>query len=261
MSTRSRRIMFIVFIVGTAGSGKTLLASAFSGWARMEKQKVSVVNLDPGAIDLPYSPDVDVRDHVNLEALMREYRLGPNGALLMAADLVAQEVEALTSELANLNADLVIVDTPGQIELFAFRASGPYIVNGLTKEPKALVYLFDSVFSLNPTNYVSNLFLSAAIYNRFLIPQIHVLSKCDLPPLNRVESIVNWSEVPETLEEAIEEQLKGTNRLLNREIMRAVYDLELGFRLIPVSAKTNEGLIDLNITLERVFSGGEQFTH
>lgn len=253
--------MFVVFIVGTAGSGKTLLTSAFSKWARMQKQDVSIVNLDPGAMELPYTPDLDVRDYVSLEALMREHHLGPNGALLMAADLVAQQAEPLSSELINLNADLIIVDTPGQIELFAFRASGPYIVNELTKEPKALVYLFDSVFSLNPTNYVSNLFLSAAIYNRFLIPQVHVLSKCDLPPVNRIESIVNWSTAPESLEKAIEEQLKGTNRLLNREIMRAVYDLELGFQLIPVSAKTNEGLIDLSMVLERVFSGGERFTH
>lgn len=252
--------MFMAFIVGTAGSGKTLLASAFSKWSEMQKQKVSIVNLDPGAVELPYTPDLDVRDYVNLETLMKEHRLGPNGALLMAADLIAEHAETMSSELLNLNADLVIVDTPGQIELFAFRASGPYIVNEFTDEQKALVYLFDSVFSLHPTNYVSNLFLSAAIYNRFLTPQIHVLSKCDLPPVDRVETIVNWSTVPASLEWAIEEQLKGTKRLLNREIMRAVHDLGLRFQLIPVSAKTNEGMIDLSMTLERVFSGGEQFT-
>jgi hypothetical protein len=38
------------------------------------------------------------------------------------------------------NADLVLVDTPSQMELFAFRASGPYIVEELTKELKTLVY-------------------------------------------------------------------------------------------------------------------------
>jgi len=31
--------------------------------------------------------------------------------------------------------------------------------------------------------------------------------------------------------------------------------------LIPVSAKTNEGLIELNATLERVFTGGEKITY
>jgi GTPase SAR1 family protein len=98
----------------------------------------------------------------------------------MAADLIADEIDNLTRDIDEAHADLVLVDTPGQMELFAFRASGPYIVNELTKENKALIYLFDAVFSANPLNYVSNMFLSAAVYNRFFVPQIHLLSKSDL---------------------------------------------------------------------------------
>ncbi len=81
---------------------------------------------------------------------MDEHGLGPNGALVMAADLIAEQIETLTSEIEELNADLVLVDTPGQMELFAFRASGPYIAKELTAEPKAIIYLFDSVFSITP---------------------------------------------------------------------------------------------------------------
>jgi GTPase SAR1 family protein len=252
--------MYIIFIVGTAGSGKTLLASAFSEWLKMAKQKVAVVNLDPGVMTLPYTPDVDIRDYVNITNLMEEYRLGPNGALVMAADLIAEQAETLSGEVEDLNADVVLVDTPGQMELFAFRASGPYIVAELTKELKAIVYLFDSVFSLNPVNYVSNLFLSAAVYNRFLIPQVHVLSKCDLLPSEEVDNIVDWSAKPKTLEIAIEEKLEGTRRLLSRDIMHAIHKVGLRFLLIPVSAKTNDGMISLNAALERIFSGGDEFT-
>ncbi|NIU39202.1 GTPase, partial [Candidatus Bathyarchaeota archaeon] len=90
----------------------------------------------------------------------------------MAADLIAEESQRLGSEIQDLKSDVVIVDTPGQMELFAFRASGPYIANELTKEPKAIIYLFDAVFSFNPLNYVSNMFLSAAVYNRFFVPQL-----------------------------------------------------------------------------------------
>jgi len=152
------------------------------------------------------------------------------------------------------------VDTPGQMELFAFRASGPYIASELTKEPKALIYLFDSVFSSNPLNYVSNLFLSAAVYNRFLIPQVHVLSKSDLLPPEEMNRIVDWSADPNALETAIEEKLSGTRRLLSRDMMHTIYKLGLRFLLIPVSARTNEGLINLNATLERIFASGEKFT-
>ena len=146
------------------------------------------------------------------------------------------------------------------MELFAFRASGPYIVNELTKEQKAIAYLFDSVFSLNPLNYVSNLFLSAAVYNRFFVSQVHVLSKCDLLPPQEVNRITDWSANTEALEMVIEEQLRGTGRLLSRDMMHAIYRLGLSFLLVPVSAKTNEGLINLNAALERVFTGGEKFT-
>ncbi len=254
------RIVFIVLVVGTAGSGKSLLTSAFSQWLKVAKQDVAIMNLDPGAVTLPYTPDLDVRDYVNMASLMEEYKLGPNGALIMAADLIAEEVETLGEEIVELNADLVLVDTPGQMELFAFRASGPYIAEELTKEPKAIVYLFDSVFSLDPLNYVSNLFLSAAVYNRFLIPQAHVLSKCDLLPQERVDSIAGWSANPKALEAAIDEKLTGTKRLLSRDMMHAIHRLGLRFLLIPVSAKTNDGMVNLNMALERIFAGGDKFT-
>jgi len=252
--------MFVAFVIGTAGSGKSLLTSSFADWLRMGGQDVVTVNLDPGALTLPYRADVDVRDYVNVGEIMEKYGLGPNGALVMAADLIAEEAEKLGEEIEDLGPDIALIDTSGQMELFAFRASGPYIARELTQEQKVLVYLFDSVFSLDPLNYVSNLFLSAAVHNRFLIPQLHVLSKCDLLPAEEVDRVAEWSENPEALENAIEERLSGTGRLLSMDMMHAIHRLGLDFLLIPVSAKTNEGMINLNAALERILTGGEKFT-
>jgi GTPase SAR1 family protein len=253
--------MFIVFIIGTAGSGKSLLTGALSEWLRLSKQNVSLVNLDPGALTLPYSPDVDVRNYVNVGDLMEDYRLGPNGALVMAADLIADDVEKISREVEELQSDVVLVDTSGQMELFAFRASGPYIASELTKEPKAIVYLFDSVFSINPLNYVSNLFLSAAVYNRFLLPQVHLLSKCDLLPKEEVNKIVDWSTNQKVLEASIEQKLEGMKRLLSINMMQAIYKLGLRFLLLPVSAKTSDGMVNVNTALERILAGGEKYTY
>jgi GTPase SAR1 family protein len=253
--------MLTAFIIGTAGSGKSLLTAAFSEWLKNSKQDVSIVNLDPGASRLPYSPDVDVRDYVNVATIMEQYGLGPNGALVMAADLIADEMERISKEIEELQSDIVLVDTSGQMELFAFRASGPYIASELTKETKALVYLFDAVFSVNPLNYVSNLFLSAAVTNRFLLPQLHVLSKCDLLPKTEVDKIVDWSANPKLLETAIDQKLEGTKRLLSRNMMHAVLDLGIRSLLLPVSAKTNEGMINFNTTMERLLVGGEKYTY
>ncbi|RLI01299.1 GTPase [Candidatus Bathyarchaeota archaeon] len=254
-------MVFIAFIIGTAGSGKSFLTSVLVEKMRQEKQKVATLNLDPGVINLPYSPDIDVRDYVTVDAIMEEYGLGPNGALIMATDMIASEIEQLKEEIEDLEPDILIADTPGQMELFAFRASGPFIAHGLSDEPKAIVYLFDSVFSFNPLNYISNMFLSSAVYIRFLLPQIHVLSKCDLLPEPDLKTLLEWSESPESLEAAIDERLKGTKRLLSRNISQTINLLDLSFPLIPVSSKTYEGLIELSAMLERIFKGGEKITY
>jgi GTPase SAR1 family protein len=254
------KIVPLAFIIGTAGSGKSLFTAAFSDWLKMSKQDVAVVNLDPGALKLPYQPDVDVRNYVDVGDLMEKYNLGPNGALIMAADLIADEIENLTRDIDEAHADIVLVDTPGQMELFAFRASGPYIVDELTKEPKALIYLFDAVFSINPLNYVSNMFLSAAVYNRFFQPQLHVLSKTDLIPKKDVQAIATWSANSHALEDAIEEKLEGTKRLFSRSMMQAIDKLDLKFLLMPVSSKTNEGMVNINTMLERILNEGEKYT-
>ena len=254
-------MVFIAFIIGTAGSGKSFLTSVLVEKMRQEKQKAATLNLDPGVINLPYSPDIDVRDYVTVDAIMEEYGLGPNGALIMATDMIASKIEQLKEEIEDLEPDILIADTPGQMELFAFRASGPFIAHGLSDEPKAIIYLFDSVFSFNPLNYISNMFLSSAVYIRFLLPQIHVLSKCDLLPEPDLKTLLEWSESPEALEAAIDERLKGTKRLLSRNISQTINLLDLSFPLIPVSSKTYEGLIELSAMLERIFKGGEKITY
>ncbi|MEM2342369.1 MAG: ATP/GTP-binding protein [Candidatus Bathyarchaeia archaeon] len=254
-------MVFIAFIIGTAGSGKSLLTASFGEWLKINEQNVAILNLDPGVIKLPYVPNIDIRDYITIDEIMDKYELGPNGALIMAADLIASEIENLKKEIDDVNPDILLVDTPGQMELFAFRASGPYIVSEISKDPKAIIYLFDSVFSLNPLNYVSNMFLSAAVYMRFLLPQIHVLSKCDLISHEDLDVILEWSEDRGALEAAINERLDGTKRLLSYRLSRIIYQLGLNFPLISVSAKTNEGFVELNAALERIFAGGEKITY
>ncbi len=261
IAQKEKQTLPLAFIIGTAGSGKSLFTAALSDWLKMSKQDVAVVNLDPGVLKLPYSPDVDVRNYVDVGDIMEKYSLGPNGALIMAADLIADEIGNITRDIEDADADVVLVDTPGQMELFAFRASGPYIVNELTKEPKAVVYLFDAVFSINPFNYVSNMFLSAAVYNRFFQPQIHLLSKCDLLPEKEVQTITEWATNSRALEDTIDRKLKGTKRLFSTNMMRAINQLGIKSILIPVSAKTNQGLTNFNTTLERILTGGEKYTY
>jgi GTPase SAR1 family protein len=107
--------MVVIFIIGTAGSGKSLLTASLNEWLKVGKQKSTTVNLDPGVLNLPYTPDIDIRDKINIENIMEDYRLGPNGAMILAADLIAEEAENLAGEVEDIQSDVVLVDTPGQM--------------------------------------------------------------------------------------------------------------------------------------------------
>ena len=113
------------------------------------------LNLDPGSYKLPYEPDVDVRDYVEVNTLMDKYNLGPNGSLIMASDLIATRLDEIQTEVNELNPDYVIIDTPGQIELFAFRASGPYFVTNFQADNKASIFVFDGMLISSPVNFIS----------------------------------------------------------------------------------------------------------
>ena len=111
---------------------------------------------------------------------MQQYDLGPNGALVMANDLIASKIDEIQNEVHNVNPDYLIVDTPGQIELFAYRSSGPYIVENLTSEEKTSIFLFDGALITSPVNFVSIALLATSIRLRLNLPAINVLTKTDI---------------------------------------------------------------------------------
>ncbi|MFO7618189.1 MAG: ATP/GTP-binding protein, partial [Thermoplasmata archaeon] len=109
-----------IFIVGTAGSGKSTLTRAFKAWMDSQGFNAITVNLDPGVDALGYTPDVDVRDWVSVPGIMAERGLGPNGAQIACADIAALHFPEINNVIDGFRADYVLIDTPGQIELFAF---------------------------------------------------------------------------------------------------------------------------------------------
>ncbi|MCA1818930.1 MAG: ATP/GTP-binding protein, partial [Halobacteriales archaeon] len=65
-----------IYFAGTAGAGKSTLVAAYDRWAKQHGISTVVVNLDPGAEKLPYTPDVDIRDWVKIKEIMEEHGLG-----------------------------------------------------------------------------------------------------------------------------------------------------------------------------------------
>ncbi|HVB11541.1 MAG TPA: ATP/GTP-binding protein [Nitrososphaerales archaeon] len=245
-----------IFLVGTAGSGKSSLCSVLHPWFEERNATVASVNLDPGVQELPYEPDIDIRDTLDISTVMKNYQLGPNGALIMAADLIATRMNDIQESLESINPDYAIFDTPGQVELFAYRSSGPYIVENLRSEGKTVLFMFDSTLVSTPSNFVSIALLAASIQLRLKVSQISVLSRKDLlgPNLNKV---LSWSSNERKLEQALREESKFTYEL-DTLVLRDLSRAGIGYELYPVSATTHEGLIELSAIITRQMNQGEE---
>lgn len=250
--------MNLIFVTGTAGSGKSLLTSSLVTWYREKSQDAITVNLDPGVLGLPYDPDVDVRNSIDYQQIMTEYSLGPNGALIFANDLIASKLPAIQEEMESTNADFAIIDTPGQIELFAYRESGPFIVKEMQGDSKTLLFLMDSVVASSPSSFLSLLLLSSSVQLRMGLPQIQILSKIDLAR-EEASKIVKWSRDPVAFEESLSKLKSGDEYTFYTQIYRTMRQSTLSSGVYPVSSYTRDGFIALVGELSRNFKTGEEY--
>ena len=248
--------MKAIFVTGTAGSGKSMLTSKILEYYQTNGVFASVLNLDPGVESLPYRPDVDVRDYVDIVQIMKQYDLGPNGSMIMANDLIATKIEDIQNEIHGVNPDYLIVDMPGQIELFAYRASGPFFIQNIDASEKTNIFLYDGTMIVSPSNFISISLLATSIKLRLGLPTINVMTKADLIP-DKIDQVLKWSSDPISLEEELK-TLEGETYSLATDILRTLNIGEFAGDLIPISNLTGEGMVNLQATLSRIINLGEE---
>ena len=251
--------MYTAFIVGTAGSGKSQLTASLANWLIMNEVDVLTYNMDPGVIRLPYSPDVDVREYIDINQVMTEFELGPNGGLVAAVDLITAHSDDIIDEVNERSPDILLVDTPGQMELFAFRPTGVIAASQFGGKKTALVNLLDSNLCQQPYGLVNSMLLSLSVYMRFFLPQLNVISKVDLLEEEQLESLENWIEDIFQLEDAIDIHVKGQQREMAVRLARMVDELQLFPETFPLSAKTNYNIEMLYAKLQLIWQSGEDF--
>jgi GPN-loop GTPase len=247
----------VVFVTGTAGAGKTSFVRAFSDWMRSSGYDPAVVNLDPGFEGDELEPDIDIRDWVRLADLQSEYGLGPNGAQVAAADMIALKVFEVKQAIGELHSDYLLIDTPGQIELFAFREASKAIVEALGGDRALLTFLFDPGLARNPSGFVSLLMLSATVEFRFRLPLVNVLSKSDVLTPEQLAEITGWGEEPGRLYDAVQSGVATPDLQLSTELFRAIEVMGPLSTLLPASAKERTGLEAYYRECQRIVAGGE----
>ncbi|KAF4951258.1 hypothetical protein FGADI_7604 [Fusarium gaditjirri] len=181
-----------IVCVGMAGSGKTTFMRRINAHLHQNDQPPYVINLDPAVLSVPFESNIDIRDSVNYEEVMKQYNLGPNGGILTSLNLFATKVDQVVNLLEKRAQpdpekpdrkpiDRILVDTPGQIEVFVWSASGTILLESLASSfPTVIAYVIDTPRTASTSTFMSNMLYACSILYKTKLPMILVFNKTDV---------------------------------------------------------------------------------
>ncbi len=240
-----------LIILGTAGAGKSALAATFGKWIEQNTdRKAAYINLDPGCDFVPFEPDFDIRDYFTVAQIMRDESLGPNGAMVRASELLEQKAEEFSRRINEIEADVRLIDTPGQMEVFLFHGGSEFAK--LMRDVTISLFLVDAQIAAKAAGFVFTRLLGLSIGLRLGVPTIAVLNKIDLAH-GKLADIDRMFADPELLKERVVKESSGVIVDLTLGLSKVLPELLPAARLVKVSAKTGEGMQDLYDIVHEVF--------
>lgn len=174
-----------------AGSGKTTFVKKLEEEIAKREKESYIVNMDPAVHDTLYEPNLDIRDTINYKDVMLNNNLGPNGAIMTCLNLFATNIHKIINLLENKKElDYIVVDTPGQLEVFSWSASGKLVSDSFSLiYPTILIYVVDIPRCQNPNTFASNMLYALSIMYKMKLPLLIVFNKKDIVS---EEMCFNW---------------------------------------------------------------------
>ena len=165
-----------------------------NSYLHSKREPPYVINLDPAVRNVPFDCNIDIRDSLNYKEVMREYNLGPNGGILTSLNIFATKIDQIINILENRTATKsetpktktkpiknIIVDTPGQIEVFVWSASGSILLDSLASSfPTVIAYIIDTPRTSSTSTFMSNMLYACSILYKTKLPMILVFNKTDV---------------------------------------------------------------------------------
>ncbi|KUJ20415.1 uncharacterized protein LY89DRAFT_639956 [Mollisia scopiformis] len=177
---------FGCLVMGPAGAGKTTFCSALITHLRNNRRSCFYVNLDPAAEEFVHEPDLDIKDLISLEDVMEEMGLGPNGGLIYCFEFLLDNLDFISEALDPLTEEyLIIIDMPGQIELYTHIPILPALVKHLTKTGSldinlCAAYLLEATFVVDRAKFFAGTLSAMSAMIMLEVPHVNILSKMDL---------------------------------------------------------------------------------
>ena len=231
--------------VGMAGSGKTTLLQRLNSHLHAHDHPPYIINLDPAVHLLPYGAHVDIRDTVQYKSVMQEYGLGPNGAIMTSLNLFATRFDQVLNLLHKPRdppLEYIIADTPGQIEVFTWSASGAILTEALANDfPNVILFVVDTPRALAPQTFMSNMLQACSILYRTRLPLVLVFNKVDVAS---PDPCLQWVRDYDAFHDALEEDPTYAATLA-RSLSLALDEFYSGIQCATVSAVTGQGMEEL----------------
>ncbi|RIB18607.1 GPN-loop GTPase [Gigaspora rosea] len=231
----------VLLCIGMAGSGKTTFMQRLNAHLHSVKKPPYVLNLDPAVSQLPFTANIDIRDTVNYKEVMKQYNLGPNGGILTSLNLFTTKFDQVLEFISKRAPTLehIIVDTPGQIEIFTWSASGAIITDAMAATyPCAVAYVIDTPRTTSPATFMSNMLYACSILYKTKLPFILVFNKTDVVSH---EFAVKWMTDFETFQQALQKDSSYMSSLMNSMCL-VLEEFYKHLRVVGVSAITGAGM-------------------
>ena len=166
-------------------------------------------------------------------------------------------IRKMMEVLSTYKTDYVLVDTPGQLELFAFRESSNITVKAFGQQDSLLVYLSDPSLCRSPNGFISAMTLGALVQFRLQLPMINILSKCDTLSDEDEQRMLDWYSVPDALYGDLLDSDSNPETVVGIELFKAMENTGVFGEIRPVSAQDFIGLEEIYAASQLAFFGGE----
>ena len=171
LTLENRKLTTNLIILGMAGSGKTTFVKKLEEFLVEKDKETYIINMDPAVHDTLYEPNLDIRDTIKYKEVMHNHGLGPNGAIMTCLNLFSTNIHKIIDVLEQKKElDFICIDTPGQLEVFSWSASGKLISDSfsLIYPTVRFCFLFDYFFSSLKNNIFIFLIMLYKIFFNFL---------------------------------------------------------------------------------------------